>query len=172
MPLDRERHLEAALEWLDDPEITRRMEAGVFPVSRPAEEAYFAESAGSGREHVRFAVERREGGELVGFASLEEIDWVSRTARTGTVIGAKASWSEGLGTDTVETRTRYAFETLDLRLLTSTVTADNTASLRVLLKAGYREAGRIPRLWWRHGELVDGVILYRERGDLVDRPIY
>jgi RimJ/RimL family protein N-acetyltransferase len=41
--------------------------------------------------------------------------------------------------------------------------ADNTASLRMLAKAGYREVGRIPRRWWKRGAWRDEVMMVLER---------
>jgi len=43
------------------------------------------------------------------------------------------------------------------------VMADNTASLRMLQKAGYTEAGRIPRRYWKRGAYRDSVVMLVER---------
>ena len=56
-----------------------------------------------------------------------------------------------------------AFEVLNLRLLISKVFAENAASLKMLLRAGYREAGRVPRQRWKRGAYRDIVILVAER---------
>jgi RimJ/RimL family protein N-acetyltransferase len=48
-------------------------------------------------------------------------------------------------------------------MLTSEVFAENEASLRMLVRAGYREAARLPRRYWKRGAYRDVVIMVAER---------
>lgn len=165
VPLDKERHLENALRWFNDPEVTETTLTGDFPLTRSAEEAWFDRVAGdpsSRPEEVLFAVETLAG-EHIGSAGIHRIDWRHGTALTGTVIGAPEARGRGYGTDAARVRTRYAFEVLNLRLLLSEVFVENTASLRMLAAVGYKEVGRIPRRYWRRGAYHDVALLVRER---------
>jgi RimJ/RimL family protein N-acetyltransferase len=78
---------------------------------------------------------------------------------SGSVIGRKDAWGQGLGSDAVAVRNRYAFEVLGLRQLIATVIADNTRSLAMLASAGYQEVGRVPERYWKRGAWRDQVIL-------------
>ena len=60
-------------------------------------------------------------------------------------------------------RTRYAFEVLGLRLLLSEALDGNTASVRMLERAGYREVGRIPRRYFKRGAYRDALLFALER---------
>jgi len=99
----------------------------------------------------------------VGFSGLRSIDWQSRVAVSGSVIGRKDLWSKGLGGDAVKARNQYAFEVLGLRLLIATVIADNARSLAMLAKAGYEEVGRVPERYWKRGTYRDQVLLTLHR---------
>jgi len=158
VPLDRDKHLENALKWFNDPEITQWLETGDWPLTRGAEEEFFRAADRQDRANVQFAVESLQG-EHVGFSGLRSIDWQSRVAVSGSVIGRKDLWSKGLGGDSVEVRNRYAFEVLGLRLLIATVIADNSRSLTMLAHAGYEEVGRVPKRYWKRGAYRDQVIL-------------
>lgn len=166
VPLDKARHMENALRWMNDPDVTELLLAGDVPMTRLAEESWFermcADSTPSPSDVV-FAVETIEGGEHVGFAGLHRIDWRHGTALTGTVIGAGEFRGHGYGSDAARVRTRYAFEVLGLRMLLSEVMTENAASLRMLQKAGYTEVGRIPRRYWRRGAYREAVLLAAER---------
>ena len=70
---------------------------------------------------------------------------------------------QGYGTDAARVRTRYAFEVLGLRQLYSEVFVENAASLKMLGHVGYREAGRVPRRYWKRGAYRDVVLLVNER---------
>jgi RimJ/RimL family protein N-acetyltransferase len=158
VPLDRDKHLDNAIKWFNDPVITEWLETGDWPLTRGAEEEFFRAAERQDPARVQFAVESLQG-EHVGFSGLRSIDWQSRVAVSGSVIGRRDLWSKGLGGDAVAVRNRYAFEVLGLRLLIATVIADNARSLAMLAKAGYEEVGRVPERYSKRGAYRDQVIL-------------
>ncbi|MBA3714515.1 MAG: GNAT family N-acetyltransferase [Pyrinomonadaceae bacterium] len=165
VPLDKEKHIKNALAWLNDADVTAWTLTGDFPVSRFIEEDFFDRMLNQPAPHptdVVFAVETLAGEEHIGFSGIHRIEWRHGVAVTGTTIGAKHR-SKGYGSDAALTRTRYAFDVLGLRILLSEVMADNTASLRMLQKAGYAEVGRIPRRYWKRGSYRDAIIMTIER---------
>jgi RimJ/RimL family protein N-acetyltransferase len=163
VPLEREKHFENALAWLNDPEVTAWTLVGDLPTGRLYEEEYFQKMTGETPNDAAFAIETLDGEEHIGFAAISQIDWHNRIGYTGTIIGRRDLWNQGYATDAARTRTRYAFEVLNLRLLISKVLADNTGSLKMLQRAGYREVGRIPRHQWKRGAYRDLVLLAVER---------
>jgi len=162
VPLDRDKHLDNALKWFNDPEITRWLETGDWPMTRGAEEEFFRAAERQDRASVQFAVESLQG-EHVGFSGLRSIDWQSRVAVSGSVIGRMDLWGRGLGTDAARIRNRYAFDVLGLRLLVATVIADNSRSMAMLAKAGYTEVGRVPERYWKRGAYRDQILLALHR---------
>ena len=94
-------------------------------------------------------------GDLIGTATLRDIDWVNRTAETGMGLHPAANRGRGLGTEAKHLVLAYAFERLHLHALRATVWEPNTRSAAALLRQGYREAGRAR---WSHPQ--DGT--YRE----------
>jgi RimJ/RimL family protein N-acetyltransferase len=164
VPLDKARHLDNALLWLNDPEITRWTLIGDLPLCRLFEEDFFdrASRATVADGDLSFAVETLEG-EHIGFSGLHKIDWRNGVATTGTILGRRDLWGRGYGTDAARVRAHYAFDVLGLRLLLSEAMDGNLASLRMLLRAGYREVGRIPRRHWKRGAYRDTILLALER---------
>ncbi len=161
-PLDKLRHLEGALRWLNDPEVTRWTLIGDLPIHRLMEEEFFDRMTRGSDTDVVFAVETREG-EHVGFSSLHRIDWRHGCATTGMVLGRTDLWGRGYGSEAARLRASYAFEVLGLRLLLAEAMEDNVASIRVLLKAGYRQTGRVPRRYWKRGAFRDVLQFALER---------
>ena len=163
VPPDKERHLANAVAWLNDPKVTEWTLISDTPIGRPAEEKFFGPAAEGNPSDVTFAVETLAG-EHVGFTGLHRIDYRHGVAFTGALIGRTDLWGQGLGTDLVRTRTRYAFEVLGLRMLLSEALADNEASIRMLTRCGYVEVGRIPRRYFKRGAYRDAVLFAIERG--------
>jgi RimJ/RimL family protein N-acetyltransferase len=162
VPLDKEKHLENALKWLNDPEVTEWLLIGDFPITRLAEEDYFDSAMRAGGSEVAFAIETLDG-EHLGFSGMHGVDFRHGVAKTGTVLGAKEKWGKGFGTDAAKVRARYAFEVLGLRLLTSSILEGNERSMKMQLKAGYREVGRIPKRYWKRGAYRDEILTCLER---------
>ena len=165
VPLDRERHASNCVIWMNDPEVTAWTLSGDLPITRLAEEDFFNRMAAPFGAHpadIVFAIETLAG-EHVGLAGMHQINYRHGTALTGTILGAPDSRGKGYGTDAVVVRTRYAFEVLGLRMLTSEVFAENAASLKVLQRAGYREVARIPRRYWKRGAFREVVLLVAEK---------
>ena len=165
VPLDRERHAANFQAWLNDPDLTDTILSGDFPLTRAAEDEWLDKQCatlGQHPEHIVFAVETLAG-EHVGLCGLHEINYRHGSAVTGTIIGPPDARGLGYGAEAARLRTRYAFEVLGLRMLISHVFPENEASLRMLARAGYREAGRIPRRYWKRGAYRDLVILVAER---------
>jgi RimJ/RimL family protein N-acetyltransferase len=158
VPLDKGKHLDNAVAWLNDPEVTAWLLIGDFPLSRLAEEEWFERAAKGGDSEVNFAIETLEG-EHIGFAGLHSISYRHGTATSGTVIGRKEIWGKGYGPDAMRVRAHYAFHVLGLRMLLTEALADNTRSVRALEKAGYREIGRCPKRWWKRGAFRDALML-------------
>lgn len=157
VPLDKEKHLENAVRWLNDPEVTQFLLIGDFPLTKVAEEKYFDRHGEVDEHDVAWAVETLDG-RHIGFSGLHQINHMHKTAISGTVLGDKASWGKGFGTDAARTRAKYAFEVLGLRLIMSAILEGNERSLRMQEAVGYQVVGRIPERFWKRGQYRDEII--------------
>ena len=166
VPLDKEKHLANALTWMNDTEVTTWTLVGDLPITRLWEEEFFDKAMRGDSERVTFAVETLAG-DHVGFTGFHKIDHRDGVGTTGVLIGRKDRWGKGLGTDAVRVRTHYAFEVLGLRLLLSEAMEGNEASIRMLLRCGYREVGRIPRRYFKRGAYRDVLLFALERPSTV-----
>lgn len=167
VPLDKERHLENAVRWLNDPEVTQYLLVGDFPMTRLAEEEWFARAPDTGE--VRFAIETLNGVHI-GFSGLHRVDYRHGTAESGTLIGDPSQWGKGYGSDAARVRAKYAFEVVGLRMLTSGCLEGNERSYRMLSSVGYREYGRLPEGLWKRGRYVDHILMYLSRQAWSERP--
>jgi RimJ/RimL family protein N-acetyltransferase len=95
------------------------------------------------------------GGEAVGgigFAVRPDVERVS--AEIGYWLG-EPFWGRGIATEAVTTITRRAVESHGLTRMYAVVFAWNTASCRVLEKAGYTLEGRLRRSAIKDGRITD-----------------
>ncbi len=101
---------------------------------------------------VQFAVVLRESGEIIGDNGLFNIDWINRTAETGSFIFRPEHRGGGLGTEAKHLLLEYAFKRLGLHAVWSWVVTANGRSAAALRKQGYRDAGRIDWVGVGRGE--------------------
>lgn len=161
VPIDLEKHLGNAYRWINDPGSTENTGLGDFPLTGMTERDWLESASKKSDQEVSFAVELLSG-EHIGLTGLRAINWKDRSAITGTMID-KEYWGKGYGADAARVRSRYAFEVLGLRYLTSEVQEGNEGSLRMLKKVGYAECGRYPQRLWKRGKFVDEILLYMTR---------
>lgn len=149
------------VRWFADTEVTRYL-ATRFPFSMQQEEEWFARM-GEDRDNLAWAIEA--DGAHIGGVGIHRLDWVNGTAITGTIIGEKRYWGQGIGSEAVALRTRYAFYELNLHKLNSETFLENPAIHRVLEKVGYRRVGVLRHEYWREGAWRDTVIWEVLRAD-------
>jgi RimJ/RimL family protein N-acetyltransferase len=151
VPLDRTLHLDNALRWLNDPEISACLEQNLG-VTRRQEEEFFERMEARRETDFVWAILSEEN-RHIGFIGLHAVQWRHRSAAGGLVIGERNTWGRGYATDAVRVRTRFAFDVAGLhRLEGHTI---NPAMRRVYEKCGYRHEGIARQKYWRGGRWVD-----------------
>jgi RimJ/RimL family protein N-acetyltransferase len=151
VPSEPSLHLENALIWMNDPEVTSRLEH-ITGVTRRQEEAFFDRVASERENELHWAILTEDLGHI-GFIALHAISWRFRSAVGGLVLGDRRSWGRGFATDAVRVRSRFVFEQLGLhRIEGHTI---NPAMRRVYEKCGYRHEGVARQKVWRDGRWHD-----------------
>ncbi|MEY4440580.1 MAG: hypothetical protein RLY49_206 [Candidatus Parcubacteria bacterium] len=148
--------IERYTRWINDEEI-RSFLGTVFPTTKLQEEEWLREKQKSS-DTVQLAIETNTGVHIGGI-SIFRINWIDRTAETGTMIGDKKYWSDGYGTEAKMLLLKYAFETLGLRKIHSRAYAYNERSINYSLKCGYKITGRQKEEKFKFGKYHDVVML-------------
>lgn len=143
------------VRWFNDPEV-RQYLMMYEPMSMAKEERWFEEMLDRKNDFL-FAIEAQIGEQWVhiGNVGLHRIDWKNRTAVFGIVLGEKAYWGQGFGTDATRTILRFAFEELNLHRVELEVFDFNPRAMRSYEKAGFRHEGTRRQALFRHGRYHD-----------------
>lgn len=155
VPVDKRLHLENALRWMNDPEVTQYLMM-VMGVTPGMEEDWMDRVQKRDVEYVWAILDDQN--RHIGFTGIHRINWRLRLGTTGTVIGEKTAWGKGYGTDVMRIRTKFAFEILNLHRLESEARIDNIASQRALEKAGYRREGTARKKLYYGGRWYDTIL--------------
>lgn len=153
-PLERADLNERYLSWLNDPEVTRYTETGIFPSTAEDLENYFRSVTGS-KNDVMLAVVDKKSGRHIGNVKLGPIHWLHRRATFGILIGDKEFWGKGVGLEATRLMVEYGFERLNLHRIDLGVFAEHEAAVRCYKQAGFKIEGRMREDLFLGGEYKD-----------------
>lgn len=147
------------VRWFNDPEV-RRYLARYEPMSIAQEEKWFEEHLGK-KDEFLFGIEAlvADNWVLIGDIGLHRIDWKNRSATFGIVIGEKAYWDQGFGTEATRTMLRFAFEELNLHRVELHVLDFNPRAIRCYEKAGFRHEGTLRDAVFQDGRYHDAHVM-------------
>ena len=95
----------------------------------------------------------------IGNIGLHDLDWKNRNAQLGVVIGEKAYWGLGYGTDAIKALLRFAFDEMNLHRVQLRVFEFNERAIRCYRRCGFREEGRLRQELYRGGAYHDVLLM-------------
>ena len=149
-PLIRD-HLATVAKWRGDLEATRYLLILQFPPS-PRQHEDWLEKVAASQHDVIWGILDRSDDAFVGLCGLEKISWRHRHAVGWTFLGDKQRWRRGLGSEAARLRTSFAFTQLGFEKVMTEIYTGNEASIRMVQRLGFREAGVL-----RRHRFVDGL---------------
>ncbi len=146
------------LRWINDAEVTQYMVTGTFPSNMEKLAEYYHRMTTS-PNHVILAIIDKDSDRHIGNITLNDINWIDRTANLGIMIGDKDFWGKGYGTEATKLMTQYAFDRLNLHKLWLGVYASHKTAIRIYEKAGFEIEGNFKDELYRDGEYHDRVVM-------------
>lgn len=151
-----ERDLPFITSWINDPEVTQFL-AAHMPMMEAEERRWFENLPNRKPHDIVVAIE--VDGVFIGTMGLHGIDFKHRRATTGALIGNRAYWGKGYGSEAKMLLLDYAFNELGLHKICSSVIAFNERSIRYSLKCGYVQEARLRDHHFAKGKYWDEVRL-------------
>ena len=153
-PLE-EADLDRCQRWINDPDVWSTLHM-CRPMDAKAEKMWWDnQDRSSPPKSLNLAIVLKESHRHIGNAGIIGIDWINRSAETGTLIGEKDCWGNGYATEAKQAVLKYAFDTLNMHRMGSQVLATNEASVRHLTGHGYVKEGIRRQAMFRNGQWVD-----------------
>ena len=149
------------IEWLNDFRVNKYLCTGRMPVTK--DETFVPKSD----KNLMFAImfDRPEDqtfySDYVGTISLHDIDWISRKAEVGYMIGSSDHWGKGIGTEAVGLVVDYAFNRLNLNKINAGVVEGNAGSCKVLEKNGFKLLAQNPQDYYLEDKYYDTYMYFK-----------
>ncbi|SFT90692.1 Protein N-acetyltransferase, RimJ/RimL family [Pseudoalteromonas sp. DSM 26666] len=128
------------LSWLNNPQVNQFLETRFETQSIESISDYIQKSLNTNNEYL-FAIRTIEGNEHIGNIKLGPINNNHKIGDISLFIGDTNFWGKGVAVEAINTITKFAFEQLDLYKISAGAYAENTASTKAFIKAGYKKDG-------------------------------
>ncbi len=142
--------------WLNDIEVTKFTDVGVFPESRKALLEYH-QSVGSSKSDLFLGIFWKNLNQHIGNVKLGPINWVHRHAAFSILIGDKKFWGRGLCEEVTRLVCDHAFVYLNLNRVHLGVVEKNLAAVRAYEKVGFTVEGKSRDYFWVEGRFHDNI---------------
>ncbi|MHA1521441.1 MAG: GNAT family N-acetyltransferase [Promethearchaeota archaeon] len=156
----RKEFIPTFTKWMNDREILQYL-LMYKPMTLEAEEKWFAQ-VNTRDDSLLFSIltiSSEEKETLIGNVGIEFIDHRNGVGGLGIVIGKKAFWGQGYGTEALKLIIAYAFDTLNLQKMEIEVFSSNPRALACYKKVGFIQEGRKRRRFYIRGQYVDAIQL-------------
>ncbi len=144
--------------WLDDREVTQYMDSGIFPNAMEKMEEFYRSTVLS-HDNAIFAIVDKKTDKHIGNIKLGPINWISRFAPLGIMIGNKEFWGKGYGTEAIGLVVDYAFNRLNLHKVIAGVILINYGSVKAFQKSGFETEGTFKSQFFHNGAYYDSLYL-------------
>lgn len=152
------------LRWMNDAEVNQYL-AVFLPVTEADEIEWFDRLQKQKNEHIVLVMVEAKTRKPIGSMGIHGISWKDQRATTGAVIGEKAYWGKGYGTEAKMLLLDYAFNSLNLRKIGSRVYGFNARSKAYSEKCGYRVEGVLKKEVFKNGRFHDLIMMAVFRED-------
>jgi RimJ/RimL family protein N-acetyltransferase len=152
--LERDVYATQMPRWVATREVVRYLVRGSWPVTREEALADYDTKVGS-KSDIELGVHAGPEGSLVGVAGLHMVNNVARSCEFRVLLGDPSVWRQGLGTETCQLLSSYAFELLNMNRVWLGVSASNAGAHRSYEKSGFVTEGVLREEVYRNGRYHD-----------------
>lgn len=139
-------------EWMNDFNTTDYIARSAQIVNLESERKYLEKTS---NEYGFFSIVTLDNNKLIGTISIENIDYLNRTAVLGIFIGDVEYRGNGYGTEAIQLILDYGFNYLNLNNIRLDLLEFNERALACYTKCGFKEYGRRRKCAFINGTYYD-----------------
>ncbi|MGE5396043.1 MAG: GNAT family N-acetyltransferase [Chitinophagales bacterium] len=142
------------LNWFNDPEVCRFNSHHIFPYFQKKALEYIEYSQKT-RDALILAIVTKLDNTHIGNVSLQDVNYINRTADFAIVIGQKECWGKGYSKEAGRLLIQQGFEALNLNRITCGTTEENVPMQRLALAMGFKQEGVRREAVYKHGQYIN-----------------
>lgn len=156
----KEEDIQKAAAFVNDKELKKLLVTSVpFPMTLWEEADWVKSQKGGKNGEYNFAIEDLETKEYIGGCGINEVNWLTRVAVVGIMIGDKDYWGRGYGTDAMKVLMKFIFEEMNMNKIRLSTFSFNERAIKSYKKCGYEIEGVLKNEIFKEGKYYDEVIM-------------
>jgi [ribosomal protein S5]-alanine N-acetyltransferase len=126
---------ETYVDWLNDEEVTKFTETGERKHTVDSIRSFIIDVNNS--DSLFLAIRLKDTNQHIGNIKLGPFTHRHKRAEVGLIIGEKAHWGKGYGSEAIKAVADYAFRSLGMIKITASISGRNIGSVKAFEKAGF-----------------------------------
>ncbi|WP_077368750.1 GNAT family N-acetyltransferase [Anaerosalibacter sp. Marseille-P3206] len=156
----REEDVPKATSFVNDEELKKLLVTNIpFPMTLWEEEEWVKSQKSSQNGSYNFAIEDIETKKYIGGCGIQEVNWLSRVATVGIMIGDKEYWGKGYGTDAMKVLMDFIFNKMNIRKIRLSTFSFNMRARKSYEKCGFEVEGILKDEIFKDGKYYDEIIM-------------
>ena len=156
----REEDIPKATSFVNDEELKKLLVTNVpFPMTLWEEKEWVKSQKSSQDGSYNFAIEDIETKKYIGGCGIQEVNWLSRVATVGIMIGDKEYWGKGYGTDAMKVLMNFIFNNMNIRKIRLSTFSFNMRARKSYEKCGFEVEGILKDEIFKDGKYYDEIIM-------------
>lgn len=147
-----------SVHWRNDEEIQNMVGGHKYFVSEEKEKEW-VNNAIHDNTRLVLAICLVSNDKYIGNIMLQEIDWINRSAHVPILLGDKDEWGKGYATEARMLMLNFAFNERGLERIFAEIIENNEASIKSLLKCGYKKEGILRNSVFKNGKFNNMIIM-------------
>lgn len=158
----KEEDSKLAAAYVNDAELKKLLVTNIpFPTTAWEEEEWVKSQKYHDNGQYNFAIEDIETHTYIGGCGIQEVNWISRVATVGIMIGNKEFWGKGYGTDAMKVLVKFLFEEMNVNKVKLETFSFNERAIKSYEKSGFKTEGILKEEIFKAGKYYDVVIMSR-----------
>ena len=130
------------LKWLRDYEVIKYINRPEYVESVTSEDIKaYVERLEKSENDIFFAIVTADGNEFIGTFKICYIDWYTKRAELGIMVGDKDYWGKGIATEAFSIAINFLFNKLNFHKIVGGCMESNIGMRKVFEKLGFKEEG-------------------------------
>lgn len=156
----KEEDIPLATKFANDRELKKLLVTNIpFPMTNWEEESWIKSQKSNDNGQYNFAIEDIETGKYIGGCGIQNVNWLSRVALVGIMIGDKDYWGKGYGTDAMKTLVTFIFNNMNINKIRLSTFSFNERAIKSYKKCGFTVEGVLKNEIFKDGKYYDEIIM-------------
>jgi len=156
----KQEDIQIATSFVNDKELKKLLVTDIpFPMSLWEEDEWIKSQKSNKNGEYNFAIEDIKTKRYIGGCGIQNVNWLTRVATVGIMIGDKDYLGKGYGTDAMKVLVKFIFQDMNIRKIRLSTFSFNIRAQKSYEKCGFKVEGILKDEVFKDGKYYDEIVM-------------